>query len=178
MRSQLAGLDRKRYKNVVAFFHHPPFSSGPHGGAKVEPQAAAMRARYVPLFRAHRVKALFAGHEHLFEHWVERYTDAGGQRRRMDHVITGGGGAPLYAHSGEPSLAEYLKANEAEKVQLEHLVRPGPARSDNPYHYVIVQVDDENLRMEVVGVDWGGGFRPYRSNKVALEDEAAPRHDE
>jgi hypothetical protein len=25
--------------------------------------------------------------------------------------------------------------------------------------------------MEVVGVDWGRGFRPYRSNKAVLEDE-------
>jgi hypothetical protein len=170
-RAQLEGLDRGRYKNVVAFFHHPPFSSGPHGGARVERPAELMRSRYMPLFRAHRVRAIFAGHEHLFEHWVERYVDAAGRRQRLDMVTTGGGGAPLYPHFGEPLVADYLKANEASKVQLEHLVRPGPEPGNNPYHYVIVRVDDERLRMEVVGIDWGRGFRPYRSNSAALEDE-------
>ena len=174
-RAQLGGLDRGRYTNVVAFFHHPPFSSGPHGGARVGAQAALLRSRWMPLFRAHNVKAVFAGHEHLFEHWVERYTDAADKPRRLDMVITGGGGAPIYSHSGEPDVSAYEKANEASKVRLEHLVRPGPARGDNPYHYVVVQVDGERLRMDVFGVDWGAGFRPYRSNRVALEDEAAPR---
>ena len=134
-----------------------------------------MRSRWMPLFREHRVKAFFAGHEHLFEHWVERYTDAAGQRRRLDMVITGGGGAPIYSHSGEPDVSAYEKTHEAARVRLEHLVRPGPDRGDNPYHYVIVQVDGEKLRMEVIGVDWGTGFRPYRSNAVALEDPPAPQ---
>jgi hypothetical protein len=171
---QLRGLDRARYTNVVAFFHHPPFSSGPHGGAKVGPVAATMRTRYMPLFREHRVKALFMGHEHLYEHWVERYVDAAGRRQRIDMVITGGGGAPPYAHSGEPDLTAYIAANQAAKVTLEHLVRPGPARGDNPYHWVLVKVDGEKLSIEVFGVDWGVGFRPYRSSKVTLEDEVVP----
>ena len=170
-RAQLEGLDRGRYRNVVAFFHHPPFSSGPHGGARIERPAELLRTRYMPLFRAHRVRAIFAGHEHLFEHWVERYVDASGRRQRLDMVVTGGGGAPLYPHFGEPLVADYLKANEASKVQLEHLARPGPEPGNNPYHYVIVRVDGERLRLEVVGVDWGRGFRPYRSNKAVLEDE-------
>src|SRR4030095_2370755 len=41
VKSQLEGLDRKRYRHIVAFFHPPPFSSGPHGGALVEPPSAA-----------------------------------------------------------------------------------------------------------------------------------------
>ena len=171
VRAQLAGLDRGRYKNVIAFFHHPPFSSGPHGGARIERPAELMRSRYMPLFRTHRVRAIFAGHEHLFEHWVERYVDAAGRRQRLDMVVTGGGGAPLYPHFGEPLVADYVKANEASKVQLEHLVRPGPEPGNNPYHYVIVRVDGERLRMEVIGIDWGRGFRPYRSNSAVLEDE-------
>src|SRR5207247_2202755 len=104
---QLEGLDRARYVNVVAFFHHPPFSSGPHGGAIVERAALLLRARYLPLFRAHHVRLVLAGHEHIFEHWVERYTDATGPHR-MDHVVTGGGGAPLYNYQGEPDLREYV----------------------------------------------------------------------
>ncbi|MEO7359953.1 MAG: metallophosphoesterase, partial [Gemmatimonadaceae bacterium] len=33
VKSQLERLDRKRYTSIVLFFHHPAFSSGPHGGA-------------------------------------------------------------------------------------------------------------------------------------------------
>lgn len=169
VKSQLEGLDRKRYQHVVAFFHHPPFSSGPHGGAIVEPPSAALRARYMPLFRRHHAAILFSGHEHLFEHWVERY-EHDGKKYRLDHIITGGGGAPLYPYRGEPDLREYLSTNVGEKVTLDHLVKPGMHPGDNPYHFLLVQVDGDRMRLEVTGVDWGRGFQPYRSNKAELQD--------
>jgi len=167
--SQLEGLDRARYVNVIVFCHQAPFSSGPHGGANLEQPTVDLRARYMPLFNAHHVRAVFSGHEHLFEHWVERYTDASGHHR-MDLVVSGGGGAPIYAYSGEPDLHDYLKANEASKVTLQHLVKPSVERGLNPYHFVIVRVDGEKLDIEVFGVDVGSGFQPYRSNKVELQD--------
>src|SRR5262245_48714997 len=36
IKSQLEGLDRNRYRHVIVYSHHPAFSSGPHGGPKVE----------------------------------------------------------------------------------------------------------------------------------------------
>ncbi|MEK6284725.1 MAG: metallophosphoesterase [Acidobacteriota bacterium] len=170
VKSQLEGLDRKRYRHIVAFFHHPPFSSGPHGGAVVEPPSAALRARYMPLFRRHHVAILFTGHEHLFEHWVERYEDSDGNKRRIDQIVTGGGGAPLYPYRGEPDLREYLKTYASEKVSLDHVVRPGMNPGDNPYHFLVVQVDGDRIRLEIIGVDWGRGFQPYRSNRTELQD--------
>jgi hypothetical protein len=170
VKSQLEGLDRKRYRHVVAFFHHPPFSSGPHGGAAVERPANALRTRYMPLFRHHRVAILFTGHEHLFEHWVERYEDSEGHKYRLDHIVTGGGGAPLYSYRGEPDTRDYLKTYAAEKVSLDHVVRPGMNPGDNPYHYLLVQVDGDRISLEVVGVDWGRGFQPYRSSTTELQD--------
>jgi hypothetical protein len=77
VKAQLDGLDRKRYTHVIVFFHHPLFSSGPHGGARVEPYALTMRTRYLPLFRKHHVDMTIGGHEHLYEHWVERYEEGG-----------------------------------------------------------------------------------------------------
>ena len=169
VKSQLERLDRARYVNVVLFFHHPPFSSGPHGGAKLERQAASIRARWMPLIRKHHVKLLLTGHEHLFEHWVERYTDASGQHR-IDEIVSGGGGAPLYGYTGEPDLTQYLAAGSAEKVAVQHLVRPSIDPGANPFHYVVVHVDGDRFSVEVVGVDWGRGFAPYRSNKAVMED--------
>ena len=85
---QLERLDRSRYRHVIAFFHHPLFSSGRHGGPDpidaVYPEElssrsyiAAMRLLYAPLFRRHHVRMTITGHDHLFEHWIERYTDGG-----------------------------------------------------------------------------------------------------
>jgi hypothetical protein len=169
VKSQFETLDRSRYVNVIVFCHQAPFSSGPHGGPNVEQPTAELRTRYMPLFNVHHVRAVFSGHEHLFDHWVEHYADASGPHR-MDLVVSGGGGAPIYTYSGEPDLREYVKANEANKVTLQHLVKPGVERGANPYHFVIVHVDGEKLDMEVIAVDWGGGFQPYRSNKVELQD--------
>jgi hypothetical protein len=170
VRKQLQGLDRQRYQHVLAFCHHPAFSSGPHGGAgRTESPTAALRARYLPLFRQHRVSLMFTGHEHLFEHWVERF-EREGRRGRLDQIVTGGGGAPLYALQGRPDLREYLAAGAADKVAVQQLVRPGPERGDNPYHYVVVQVDGEHVKLEVIGVDWGSDFRPYRSRGTELAD--------
>jgi hypothetical protein len=164
VKGQLEGLNRSRYVNVVVYFHHPVFSSGPHGGIVVEPSTAVLRTKYMPLFNTHHVNALFAGHEHLFEHWVERYEDASGAHR-MDLVVTGGGGAPPYSYLGEPETRTFNLANHA---SMEHVVKPGMEPGDNPYHFVIVRVDGNRLAMEVVGVDWGRTFRPYRSNAIEL----------
>ncbi len=167
--NQLENLDRKRFQNVFAMFHHPAFSSGPHGGSTVEGPTAALRKRYLPLFHQHHVTALLTGHEHLFEHWVERYQDKDGHAYRLDEIVTGGGGAPLYGLKGEPDLRDYIKTNATENIKLEHLVRPGPEPGDNPYHYVVVRVDGTKISLEVTGVDWGRDFRPYRSRGTELE---------
>jgi hypothetical protein len=169
VKSQLEGLDRSRFVNAIVFCHQAPFSSGPHGGSNLEGPTVILRERYMPLFQTHHVKALFSGHEHLFEHWVEHYTDATG-RHRMDLVVSGGGGAPLYPYRGEPDIGAYLKANASSKVELDHLVKPGIEEAPSPYHFVIVRVDGDRFDLQVVGVDWGRNFAPYRSNKVVLED--------
>ena len=169
VKAQLEGLDRARYPNIIVFCHQAPFSSGPHGGPTVEPPTLTMRTRYMPLFQAHHVRAVFSGHEHLFEHWVEHYTDASGVHR-MDLVVSGGGGAPIYTYTGEPDLKDYLQANRGAKVTLEHLVKPSVEAGENPYHYVVVHVDGDRLDLEVVGVDWGTNFQPYRTNKTSLQD--------
>ena len=175
MKSELASLDRKRYPNVAVFFHHPAFSSGPHGGALVERQTAEIRASYMPLFRKHHVRLLLTGHEHLFEHWVERYTDASGAHR-MDQIVSGGGGAPLYGYSGEPNLRDYIAAGASEQLSVQHLVKPGLNPGASPFHYLVVHVDGDRFSVEVIGVDWGSAFAPYGGvlgNSTTLSDGPA-----
>lgn len=169
VKSQLEGLDRGRYTNVAVFFHHPPFSSGSHGGAKVEHEAATVRSKWMPLFHRHHVRLLLTGHEHLYEHWVERYKDASGPHR-LDEIVTGGGGAPLTTYMGEPDLRPYIAANSGLGITLQHLVKPSGEPGANPFHYVVVHVDGGDISLEVIGVDWGKSFAPYRSSSALLND--------
>src|SRR5262249_31502004 len=95
--AQLEKLDRRRYTHVIAVVHHPTFTSGQHHGPdfKGEPQTVALRDNYLPLFRRHHVRMVIAGHDHLLDHWIERYTDPrNGKTYRRDDIVTGGGGAP------------------------------------------------------------------------------------
>jgi len=165
--SQLEGLDRSRYRNVFAVFHQPPFSSGPHGGPTLEPASAAMRVVYLPLFRKHHVRMTLSGHEHLLDHFVERYDDQGRQYR-MDHLVTGGGGAPTYTYRGEPDLQTYIEKNAAQNVRIEHLVKPGVSIDDNPHHFVIVRVDGANISLEPVAARTAP-YRPYGRERVDLQ---------
>ncbi len=64
----------------------------------------------------------------------------------------------------------YVAENAAVKVSLEHLARPSSDPGANPFHYVVVHVDGDRFNVEVVGVDWGKGFAPYRSSTATLND--------
>jgi hypothetical protein len=169
---QLEHLDRARFKHVIAVFHHPVFSSGPHGGVTVEPTTLAMRNLYEPLFRRYKVRMAIAGHDHLLDHWVQRY-DENGATYRMDDVVTGGGGAPSYIYSAEPDLQAYLASGFASRLRVEHLIKPGPTTADNPHHFVVIQVDGDRLSLEVVGVG-GTNLAPYAGQShILLSDRVS-----
>jgi hypothetical protein len=114
------------------------------------------------------VRLVVAGHDHLFDHWVERYED-GGKAYRMDCVITGGGGAPQYPYTGEPDLTEYEAAGATQKVRVEHLAKPNPVAADNPHHFLVVQVDGDRFSLEVVSI--GPVLAPFNGRStVELND--------
>ncbi len=170
LKAQLAGLDRDRYVNIVVVGHSPAFSSGGHGGPRLEPATKAVRELWLPLFRQYHVKLMLVGHEHEFEHWAEFYQDASGSHR-FDQIVTGGGGAPLYEYTSEPDLTEYLAAGAAQHVRVEHLVRPAADTMATPHHYVIIHVDGAQLTAEVVGVGRGAGYKPYHGSATLLLTE-------
>ena len=167
VKSQLEGLDRNRFVHVIVFLHHAPFTSGGHRIAELATQG--IRIRYMPLFRTHHVAAVLGGHDHEFEHYVEHYTDNTGLHR-MDLIITAGGGAPLYAYTGEPDTADYLAAGASSKVQLEHIVKPFPVAADNKFHFTILRVDGNKVSIEVVGLDPAANFKPYGKDVFDLRD--------
>jgi acid phosphatase type 7 len=66
-----------------AVLHHGPFSSGPHGGNTRIAETGAL-----DVLRRHGVSLVFAGHDHTYER---------GEGAGIKYIVSGGGGAPLYA---------------------------------------------------------------------------------
>ena len=71
-------------------------------------------------------------------------------------------------YRGEPDLELYLKENAAQRVRIEHLIKPGPSIEDNPHHFVIVRVDGEKLSLEVV-TGPAAPYAPYGRRVVELQ---------
>jgi len=99
-------------RHSFAFVHQPPYSVGAYCGSD------RLQRRLVPILRRHGVRAVFAGHEHAYQH-LER----GGLR----YFVTGGGGAPLYTRS--------TSCNREDDMAL-RLFRA-------EHHYLRVQVDGD-----------------------------------
>ena len=72
----------------IVYFHHPPYSSGSHGGD------TGVQDYLVPLFEAYGVDMVFSGHDHFYE---SSFKDG------VHYVVTGGGGAPLRAINVNPN---------------------------------------------------------------------------
>jgi predicted phosphodiesterase len=123
----IAGEQRKWLEGVLAtstqkhkfvFVHHPLYTEkdkGKHHGNSMD-RYKEERDRLQALFVKHKVSMVFAGHEHLY------------LRKTVDgilHVITGGGGAPLYS-----------------------------AEDDGGYHHFVrIHVDGDKVKAEVVDVN-------------------------
>ena len=77
----------------VAFFHHPPYSSGGHHGSDV-----VLRKALEPLFVKHGVDVVFAGHEHFYERvkpqqGIHYFVTGGGGKLRRGDIVKG----PIHA---------------------------------------------------------------------------------
>ena len=65
----------------LASFHHPPFSSGPHGGSE------ELQTQWCPLLEEGGVSLVFSGHDHMYERSLHE---------GLTYITVGNGGAPLY----------------------------------------------------------------------------------
>jgi len=74
---------RQSKKWLIVAFHTPPYSSSTHGSA------LNVRNALCPLFTQYGVAVVFNGHDHDYE---RSYVNG------VYYIVTGGGGAPLYAN--------------------------------------------------------------------------------
>ena len=92
-------------KFIIAIFHHPPFSTGPH-----TEDEKGLRQSIVPLFDQYGVDIVFNGHNHNYERSF--YND-------IYYIVTGGGGAPLHDQAQTSPYSQlFIKAYHFCKLSL------------------------------------------------------------
>lgn len=131
----LAGKGDARF--VFVTYHHSPLSSGPHGG---HPQGANV----IRLLEKYGVTASIGGHDHLYERIV--YND-------ITYLISGGGGAPLYAR---------------------RVITPGSIAFAAAYNWVEIELEGERARMETFSLE---GATLDKASLVPLEEKGAHGDD-
>jgi hypothetical protein len=82
--ADLAAARAAGARAILAVTHDGPFSRGSHGGNKLA------ASRYAPVLARHRVTLTLSGHDHIYQR---------GEVDGLDYIVSGGGGAPLYAIS-------------------------------------------------------------------------------
>lgn len=95
-----ADLRRHRQRCVLAYWHHPRFSSGPHGSN------AKLQAIWA-LLQRHGVSVIVTGHDHIYERFAPM--NAQGEAdpvRGMRSFVVGTGGAKHYALQQRHPLSE------------------------------------------------------------------------
>lgn len=113
---QVLASSRQKYKFV--FIHHPLYpekGKGRHYGNSLD-RYKEERDRLQALFVKNKVTMVFLGHEHIY---LRKTIDG------IPHIISGGGGAPLYANDEDGGF----------------------------YHYVLVTVNGDKVSAEVVDVN-------------------------
>ena len=106
-------LRNSSQKHKFVFVHHPLYpekSIGRHHGNSMD-RYKEQRDDLQALFVKHKVSLVFAGHEHLYL----RNTFDG-----IPHIITGGGGAPLYSAEEESGFPHLIRVTvDEDKVKAE-----------------------------------------------------------
>lgn len=112
----------------IAVFHRPPFNAGSVHGSDL-----TVRSQFVPIFEAYGVRLVLNGHEHDYERTVPWKETASGQP--VTYIVSGGGGAPLYAAG----------------------VGPWTAVSRSAHHYLRGSISSCTIAVEAIGLD-GAAF--------------------
>ena len=99
-----ADLRRHRQRCVLAYWHHPRYSSGPHG------PNAGLQALWALLHR-HGVSVIVTGHDHIYERFAPMNAQGGHDAERgMRSFVVGTGGAKHYALKQRLNLSEFAQS--------------------------------------------------------------------
>ncbi len=120
LEADLAAARARGVRAVLVLTHDGPYSRGYHRGN------TDARVRYVPIFARHRVDLVLAGHDHLYQR---------GEIDGVRYVVTGGGGASLYAVScGVPGKRRCKVDDGMQAIERAH-------------HFVALEIGSTHLEL-------------------------------
>jgi 3',5'-cyclic AMP phosphodiesterase CpdA len=157
--SALASAEGPRF---VAF-HHPLVGAGHYLDDWASGDAPAYRERLLRLMFERRVTAVFTGHEHLYRRaYLQGPAGAG-----FWHLVTGGGGSPLYPTD------ERRAARAAAALPGGASVRPGSERGFTDYHVVRLELPPGGAAARLVASRVGDGGALAPADTLVLEPPGA-----
>jgi len=130
-------LQRSTQPWKFVFFHHPPYSSGPHGSTN------EVQTHLVPIFETYGVSVVFSGHDHHYERTcpILNNTCTTPQDGGVVYYVTGGGGAPLYPAFGDWFTAYSDSLNHFLKVEVNDCWLRVDALDTNGYVFDSYEID-------------------------------------
>lgn len=122
-------LQATRADWIVACFHAPPFSSGPHcqvnpQGIPHEKEVENVRQWLVPLFQDYGVDLAFCGHDHFYER---------SRKENVYYLVAGSAGAGLYGRGD-------WDGNVTQSNQYSQVFKQA-------HHYMVCDLDQRHLRL-------------------------------
>jgi len=135
LENDLQNTDRRW---IVAAFHRPPYSSGPHGSDE------DVQDYLVPLLEQYGVDVVLNGHDHIYERTCPikdgacTTIDDGG----VVYFVTGGAGASSYS----PGSSWFT------------------AKASNKHHFMMLSVDDCTMNIETID-EYGNVFDTLEIDK-------------
>lgn len=119
-----ADLKASRAPWKIVLLHNPMFNLGGHA-------SLWGHESYLPLFRETRVDLVLAGHSHLYERFRPLAPKGQPGAWAIQHVTTGGGGAPLSSAIADPSIVAAAKV----------------------HHFVLLTATRDRLDARVIDID-------------------------
>ena len=119
-RTLIGARNDEQISHIFVFVHQPPYAVGAYCGSE------RLQRKIVPLLiQQPKVRAVFAGHEHAYQHL---------ERQGIRYFVSGGGGAPLYHRSQSCNFEDDIAL---QLFRAEH-------------HYLRVQVDGEHATLTAI----------------------------
>ncbi|MCH8928095.1 MAG: metallophosphoesterase [Candidatus Marinimicrobia bacterium] len=143
-------LESSNEKYKIIFMHHPLISFGKHSGDWRRDNwgnnISGKRDEIFKVLKKNHVNAIFAGHEHYYEHNLLSYEEEE-ISYQMHIVITGGGGTPVRPLTSNESVMEKIKIEQNMGYNVQMLKR------EEAYNYCVVTVTENGIEVIVKSVN-------------------------
>ncbi len=157
-------LQRSTKPFKIISMHHTPFSYGHHWKDWYKPSFGPdirdKRNKLIQLYQQNGVQLVFSGHDHIYQHTVLSDTAA----NDIHFVVSSSGGVP------PRSQLSQKKRDDIQQLYLNDGYNVDPIMNERVYHYCLVTVDSDTMRVETYKVD------ETRMNRDKLIEEIVVSH--